>query len=94
MIGDQTTPMLYLLGEKYIASLEKLGESGSSKVVVMPLAAIWGDAGIPDEGGTSPLETWRDWADDVSGGPVDSGHYLAEEAPEETLGALMDFLLD
>jgi regulator of protease activity HflC (stomatin/prohibitin superfamily) len=28
--------MLYLLGEKYIASLEKLGESGSSKVVVMP----------------------------------------------------------
>jgi len=35
-IGDQTTPMLYLLGEKYIASLEKLGESGSSKVVVMP----------------------------------------------------------
>ena len=35
-IGDQTTPMLYLLGEKYIASLEKLGESASSKVVVMP----------------------------------------------------------
>ncbi|HQZ01527.1 MAG TPA: SPFH domain-containing protein [Thauera sp.] len=35
-IGDQTTPMLYLLGEKYIAALEKLGESSSSKVVVMP----------------------------------------------------------
>ena len=35
-IGDQTTPMLYLLGEKYIASLEKLGEGSGSKVVVMP----------------------------------------------------------
>lgn len=35
-IGDQTTPMLYLLGEKYITALEKLGESSSSKVVVMP----------------------------------------------------------
>jgi len=35
-IGDQPTPMLYLLGEKYIASLAKLGESGSSKVVVLP----------------------------------------------------------
>ena len=35
-IGDQTTPMLYLLGEKYITALEKLGESGSSKVVIMP----------------------------------------------------------
>jgi len=35
-IGDQPTPMLYLLGEKYIASLAKMGESGSSKVVVLP----------------------------------------------------------
>jgi regulator of protease activity HflC (stomatin/prohibitin superfamily) len=35
-IGDQQTPMLYLLGEKYIASLAKMGESESSKVVVMP----------------------------------------------------------
>jgi regulator of protease activity HflC (stomatin/prohibitin superfamily) len=35
-IGDQTTPMMYLLGEKYIAALEKLGESGNSKLVVMP----------------------------------------------------------
>ena len=34
--GEQTTPMLYLLGEKYITALEKLGESGSSKVVIMP----------------------------------------------------------
>ncbi len=35
-VGTETTPMLYLLGEKYIASLERLGEAGSSKVVVMP----------------------------------------------------------
>ena len=35
-IGDQAGPMMYLLGEKYIAALEKLGESGSAKVVVMP----------------------------------------------------------
>jgi regulator of protease activity HflC (stomatin/prohibitin superfamily) len=35
-IGEQTGPMMYLLGEKYIAALEKLGESGNSKLVVMP----------------------------------------------------------
>lgn len=35
-IGDQPGPMLFLLGEKYIASLEKLGQSPASKVVVMP----------------------------------------------------------
>jgi regulator of protease activity HflC (stomatin/prohibitin superfamily) len=35
-IGDRPTPMLYLLGEKYIASLTKIGESASAKVVVLP----------------------------------------------------------
>ncbi|MCK2096810.1 SPFH domain-containing protein [Thauera aromatica] len=35
-IGEEAGPMMYLLGEKYIASLEKLGEAGSAKVVVMP----------------------------------------------------------
>jgi regulator of protease activity HflC (stomatin/prohibitin superfamily) len=35
-IGTEPGPMLYLLGEKYIRSLETLGQSQSSKVVVMP----------------------------------------------------------
>jgi regulator of protease activity HflC (stomatin/prohibitin superfamily) len=35
-VGSEPGPMMYLLGEKYIASLEKLGESGNAKVVVMP----------------------------------------------------------
>ncbi len=28
--------MRYMLGEKYIAALAKMGESGSAKVVVLP----------------------------------------------------------
>jgi regulator of protease activity HflC (stomatin/prohibitin superfamily) len=35
-IGDQSAPMSYLLGEKYITALTKLGEAGGSKVVVLP----------------------------------------------------------
>jgi len=38
------------------------------------------------------LDTWRGWADDVTGHAVDAGHYLAEEAPEEVATALIDFL--
>ena len=38
------------------------------------------------------LAVWRDWADDVRGHGIDCGHYLAEEAPEETLAALEPFL--
>lgn len=35
-VGTETTPMLFLLGEKYIASLERLGASPNSRVVVLP----------------------------------------------------------
>jgi haloacetate dehalogenase len=37
------------------------------------------------------LAIWRDWADDVRGGPIESGHYMAEEAPEATTAALRAF---
>jgi haloacetate dehalogenase len=37
------------------------------------------------------LEIWRGWADDVRGRPLDCGHYLAEEAPDETYAELRAF---
>lgn len=38
------------------------------------------------------LEVWRAWADDVRGHGIDSGHYLAEEAPDAVASALAAFL--
>lgn len=35
-LGAQDTPMLYLLGEKYIAALSKLSQSQNAKLVVLP----------------------------------------------------------
>jgi len=35
-IGDRDTPMLYLLGEKYITSITKLAESDNAKMIVLP----------------------------------------------------------
>jgi haloacetate dehalogenase len=53
--------------------------------------AVWGTAGgVPAET-DDPLATWREWASDVRGFGMDSGHYLAEEAPERTAQALIDF---
>ena len=35
-IGDQTGPMSYMLGEKYIRALERMGEKDNAKVIVLP----------------------------------------------------------
>jgi haloacetate dehalogenase len=39
-----------------------------------------------------PLAVWRTWAEDVRGGPIESGHHMAEEVPEELAARLVAFL--
>jgi len=56
------------------------------------LLALWGARGkIPKW--YDALAIWRDYAaGPVAGGAVESGHYVAEEAPDEVLGWLRRFL--
>ena len=57
-----------------------------------PLLALWGAKGKIATW-YDALAIWRDYAaGPVEGGAVASGHYLAEEAPEEVLGRLATFL--
>lgn len=64
----------------------------AGQTVQCPLLALWGAKGKVGVW-YQPLEVWRRYASGpVSGGPVNSGHYLAEEAPEEVLAALDGFL--
>jgi haloacetate dehalogenase len=39
-----------------------------------------------------PLAVWQPWAPSVTGHAIDSGHHMAEEAPEELAEALEQFL--
>ncbi|HLZ69411.1 MAG TPA: alpha/beta hydrolase [Dehalococcoidia bacterium] len=59
--------------------------------IVCPLLALWGNKG-GRWSDRDVLAVWRDWADDVQGRPIASGHFLAEEAPDETYSALREFL--
>jgi haloacetate dehalogenase len=55
-----------------------------------PVLVHWG----AEEGSMSddPLLIWRRWAGAVQGGPLPSGHFIPEEAPEELVTSLQRFL--
>jgi haloacetate dehalogenase len=57
-----------------------------------PLLALWAGRGRL-ESWYDVLAVWRDWADDVRGRPLDSGHYLPEEVPAATLAEFRSFFL-
>ena len=59
-----------------------------------PVHFLWGTqrgSGGP-MGETNPIAAWRRWSDKVTGGPVDSGHFLPEEAPDQVIFESYRFL--
>ena len=68
------------------------GDRKAGKKITCPMLAVWGATGLPSQ--NSPLEVWREWATDVRGFPIESGHFLCEENPEATSKALLDFFLN
>ncbi len=64
-------------------------EADLASKIACPLLALWGAGPITRRAGV--LEAWRERATNVHGAPVDCGHFLAEEKPQETLAALQRF---
>lgn len=55
-----------------------------------PVLALWSASG-PVGTWYEPLSVWRDWATDVTGRPIDAGHFLPEEASDEVAKELLAF---
>ena len=66
-------------------------DAEAGRRIGVPLLALWGEAGFVGNA-YDVLDVWRQYAVDVRGHAVPGGHYLPEEAPEQTLAALTDFL--
>ncbi|MFK4082859.1 alpha/beta fold hydrolase [Kribbella sp. NPDC020789] len=60
--------------------------------ITCPVLALWDPAGAVATWYGDPLALWREWADTVTGTPINAGHFMAEEAPTETLAHLLPFL--
>jgi haloacetate dehalogenase len=66
-------------------------EADLDRRVTCPVLVLWGARGFVGRR-YDVLECWGRRAQQVSGTAVDSGHFLPEEAPAETLAALEEFL--
>jgi haloacetate dehalogenase len=78
----------YRAGATYDRELDEADRG--RRTIDCPVLALWSGR---DELGRwfDVVEVWRSWADDVRGRPVDAGHFLAEEAPDEVAAELLAF---
>ncbi len=65
-------------------------EADMATKLTCPMLVLWGERGFVGKR-YDVLETWRERASDVRGQAIDCGHFLAEEAPDETRAPLADF---
>jgi haloacetate dehalogenase len=66
-------------------------DRAAGRRIACPLLALW--AAQSSDGTPIDYEgVWRRWAEDVEGAEIPSGHFLMEEAPEQTAQALLRFL--
>jgi len=63
----------------------------AGRKVECPLLVLWGTQGLTGPG-SDPIGVWRQYATDVRGHAVPTGHFIPEEAPDLVAAALRDFL--
>jgi haloacetate dehalogenase len=66
-------------------------DRAAGRRIAAPLLVLWSSGDDLADLYGDPLAIWADWADDVVGHPVASGHHMAEEAPVALADALTDF---
>jgi haloacetate dehalogenase len=69
-------------------------DRAAGRHVRCPLLVMWSKRDDLEALYGDPVAIWRAWADDVRGGvAIDSGHHMAEEAPDAVADALRRFVL-
>lgn len=71
---------------------DERADRAAGRRVQQPLLLLWSLRDDLYRLHGDPLDIWRTWARTVSGRGIDSGHHMAEEAPDELAAELAAFL--
>ncbi len=69
-----------------------LSDKLAGRRIECPVMVLWGARANLGRW-YDPVEVWSEWASTVEGQALDCGHYLAEEAPAETVSELLRFFV-
>ncbi len=67
-------------------------DRASGRRITCPMLLGWSIHDDLEQLYGDPLDVWRPWATDLRGVRIDSGHHMAEEAPEQLARELREFL--
>jgi len=67
-------------------------DRAAGRRVTCPVLVLWSTRDDLEYLYGDPLSVWSDWADDLRGQGIESGHHMAEEAPGDLTRLLRDFL--
>lgn len=75
-----------------VDAADERADRAEDRRMQQPLLVLWStDDDLEDLYG-DPLVIWRDWAEQVTGHGIESGHHIAEQAPNDLAAALAEFL--
>jgi len=67
-------------------------DRAAERRITCPVLVAWSTGDDLIDLYPDPVDIWRSWADDVRGLGIDSGHHMAEDAPEALAEALRKFI--
>lgn len=67
-------------------------DRAAGRRITCPVQVLWSTRDDMAELYGDVLAVWEPWTTDLRGGPVESGHHVAEEAPEDLAAAIVEFL--
>ncbi|MDQ0893890.1 alpha/beta fold hydrolase [Agromyces ramosus] len=70
---------------------DERADRAAGRRIEVPLCLMWSTRDDLEELHGDPRLIWKDWADDVEGHRIESGHHMAEEAPREVADVLGEF---
>jgi len=93
--GMRNPGVLRTMGAEYRADQLDLDHDRQDRTaarrIQCPLLAVWAQGGLTERFG-DPLAIWRAWAEDVTGGALQGGHFMMEESPRSLVDLIKPFL--